>query len=150
VSGYFQILFIIDLKEKKKRKEPFSYDRYKPDLFFLLFLYYGYFTKLKIKRRKKSRKGFRYIIKKYKKNRNININKKKEDNFTFINHYLLQNRTHLNYIYLKKLISGKINYFFKLPFKNNKRKKKANLNIHRYEDKIKLCIFTTKHFFQTS
>jgi hypothetical protein len=135
--GIFSDSFYYRLKRKKKKKEPFCYDRYKPDLFFLLFLYYGYFTKLKIKRRKKSRKGFRYVIKKYKKNRNININKKKKENFTFVNGFSLQNRTHLNYIYLNKLISGKINFFLKLPFKITKEKK-ANLNIFRYEDKIKL------------
>jgi hypothetical protein len=135
--GIFSDSFYYRFKRKKKKKEPFCYDRYKPDLFFLLFLYYGYFTKLKIKRRKKSRKGFKYIIRKYKKNKNINVNKKEKKDFKFINHYLLQNRIHLNYMYLNKLRLGKINFFLKLPFKITK-KKKANLNIFRYEDKIKL------------
>jgi hypothetical protein len=56
--GIFSDSFYYRFKRKKKKKEPNCYERYKPDLFFLLFLYYGYFTKLKVKRRKQSRKGF--------------------------------------------------------------------------------------------
>jgi len=122
-------------KKKKKKKEPFCYDRYKPDLFFLLFLYYGYFTKLKIKRKKKSRKGFKYFIKKLRKNKNCNI--RKEINFVNFNNYFLEKRIKLNYKFLDKLKLGNLNFFLKLPFKIT-NEKKANLNIATYEDKIKI------------
>jgi hypothetical protein len=134
--GIFSDSFYYRFKRKKKKKEPNCYERYKPDLFFLLFLYYGYFTKLKVKRRKQSRKGFWYLIRKYKKNKNINTTFN-EDDFTSINKYFLKKRTNLNYEYLNKLKLGKINFFLKLPFKMT-QEKKENLNISRYEEKIKL------------
>jgi hypothetical protein len=127
--GIFSDSFYYRLKKTKKKKEPFCYERYKPDLFFLLFLYYAYFTRLKIKRKKVIRKGFKYTIKK--------LNKNKVLKFKNINKYFLQERIQLNCIFLNKLKMGELNYFLELPFKISKEKKE-DLNIFKYEEKIKM------------
>jgi hypothetical protein len=134
--GIFSDSFYYRLKKTKKKKEPFCYDRYKPDLFFLLFLYYGYFTKLKIKRRKVFKKSFKYTIKSWEKDKELKFKKNKELKFKNINKYLLQERIQLNYIFLNKLQMGELNYFLELP--KISKEKKENLNIFKYEEKIKI------------
>jgi hypothetical protein len=123
--GIFSDSFYYRLKRKKKKNEPFRYERYKPDLFFLLFLYYGYFSKIKIKRKKRSKKGFFFKIKK---KNNL------KENFDSFNHYFFKKREHLSQKYLNKLKNSDLNFFFKL---SDKMKKNKIFNISAYENKIK-------------
>jgi hypothetical protein len=123
--GIFSDSFYYRLKRKKKKKEPFRYERYKPDLFFLLFLYYGYFSRMKIKRKIKSKKAFAFMLYKYQKG----IIK-----FVDLKNYLLKERIILSKKYLDKLKNGNLNFFLKLPSKIIKNKK--NLSIFAYENKI--------------
>src|ERR1044072_4503499 len=62
--GIFSDSFYYRFKKKKKRKEPFCYERYKPDLFFFFFLYYSYFFKMRVKKKKKKKRGFFFKLKK--------------------------------------------------------------------------------------
>jgi hypothetical protein len=121
--GIFSDSFYFRYKKKKKKKDPFSYERYKPDLFFLLFLYYGYFSKLKIKRKIKKKKGF-FFLKKKKNNKLLSCN---------INKYFLQEKINLSNKYLEKLKNSDLNFFIKIPVIKNKK----DLNIFAYEKRIK-------------
>jgi len=58
--GIFSDSFYYRYKKKRKKKEPFNYERYKPDLFFLFFLYFVYFSRSKLKRNIKKKKNFIY------------------------------------------------------------------------------------------
>src|SRR3978361_22564 len=46
-SSIFSDSFFFRYKKKGKKRFPFLYERYKPDLFFILFLYYSFFLKKK-------------------------------------------------------------------------------------------------------
>jgi len=129
VLEFFLILFIIEKKKKKKKKLPFRYERYKPDLFFLLFLYFGYFTKLKIKRRKKVVNGFSYKCNKHK----IVVKK-----FTHLDNYLAEKRVNINEYYLNDLKEGNLNTLLNSSEKLNNIENKKNLSIPAYEEKIQL------------
>jgi hypothetical protein len=131
--GIFSDSFYFRLNRMKKRKEPSCYERYKPDLFFLLFLYHSYFTRNKTKRRTKSKKSFSYLLKEKKSNFKFFLRKK--DKF---NEYLMIDRMNLNDVYLKNLKDNKLNTFLKLPINDNILKKKKSLSIPAYENKIKL------------
>jgi hypothetical protein len=128
--GIFSDSFYYRFKKKKKKKDPFCYERYKPDLFFLLFLYYAYFSKMRIKREKKKKKKFSFLFNKLKKINNIKNNNK----FLYFSNYFFQKKKRRNNRYLNKLKNGDLNFFIKLP---TKIKNKENLNIFAYENKIK-------------
>lgn len=132
--GIFSDSFYYRFKKKKKKKEPFCYERYKPDLFFLLFLYYAYFSKMKIKRKIKIKKAFFFIKRKYNLNKKL-INKK--NTHIHFNNYFLKKKIELSHDYLNKLKSGDLDFFINLPTKV----KKENLNIFAYENKIKELTF---------
>jgi hypothetical protein len=132
--GIFSDSFYYRFKKKKKRREPFSYQKYKPDLFFLLFLYYGYFSNLKVKRRKIKRKAFFFKKKAY--NSHISLLKLKTNkNFLMFKKYKNNIKGSINANYLTYLKEGDLDNFFKLSeeAKNNKK----YLNIYAYENKIK-------------
>jgi hypothetical protein len=126
----FSDSFYFRLNRMRKRKEPSCYQRYKPDLFFLLFLYHSYFTRNKIKRRIKSIKNFSYLLKKNKKNFLI-----KKDKF---NDFRMVDRMNLNDLYLNNLKDNKLNTFLKLPINDEILKNRKSLSIPAYEIKIKL------------
>jgi hypothetical protein len=130
--GIFSDSFYFRFNRMKKRKEPSCYERYKPDLFFLLFLYHSYFTRNKTKRRTKSKKSFSYLLKEKKKKFKI---LKKKDKF---NEFLMIDRMNLNDAYLNNLKDNKLNTFLKLPINDDILKKKKSLSIPAYENKIKL------------
>ena len=127
--GIFSDSFYYRVKRKKKKKLPFRYERYKPDLFFSLFLYFGYFTKLKIKRRKKSINGFIY---------KCNKHKKLLKNYTPFKSLFTENRVNINEDYLDNLKKGNLNCFLNLSEKSNTIENEKNLSIPAYEEKIKL------------
>lgn len=108
---------------------PFRYERYKPDLFFSLFLYFGYFTKLKIKRRRKSINGFIY---------KCNKHKKLLKNSTPFKNLFTENRVNINEDYLENLKKGNLNCFLDLSEKSDTIENEKNLSIPAYEEKIKL------------
>ena len=57
-NNNFSEAFYYRFKKKGKKKEPFSYERYKPDLFFMLFLYFNFFSiRKKIKIQKQHKKS---------------------------------------------------------------------------------------------
>jgi hypothetical protein len=126
----FSDSFYFRVNRMRKRKEPSCYQRYKPDLFFLLFLYHSYFTRKKIKRRIKSIKNFSYLLKKNKKNFLI-----KKDKF---NDFRMVDRMNLNDFYLNNLKDNKLNTFLKLPINDEILKNRKSLSIPAYEIKIKL------------
>src|ERR1700753_1837901 len=106
--GIFSDSFYYRLKRMNKRKEPFCYERYKPDLFFLLFLYHSYFTRNSVKRRIQSKKGFIYLVKFLKKKKyKYNI----KDKFSKIR---MEEKINLNNIYLNNLKDNKLNTFLRL------------------------------------
>src|SRR3984885_12123962 len=76
--GIFSDSFYFRLNRMKKRKEPSCYQRYKPDLFFLLFLYHSYFTRNNLKKKNKNKKNFFFLLKKKKKS---NFFFRKKDKF---------------------------------------------------------------------
>lgn len=133
--GIFSDSFYYRLKKKRKRKEPFCYDRYKPDLFFPLFLYFAYFSKKKVIRRKEALNGFKYKIKK---NRKFNLNSglisqlKKKDKY--FNSYILKKKIYLNKFFLYSLKENNLELFFKLTKNVNKK----YLSINSYESKLKM------------
>jgi hypothetical protein len=132
--GIFSDSFYFRLNRMKKRKEPSCYERYKPDLFFLLFLYHSYFTRNNIKRRIKSKKSFSYLLKE---------NKKKKSKFFFrkkdkFDNYSMVDRMNLNDIYLSNLKDNKLSTFLKLPISDDILKNRKSVSIPAYENKIKL------------
>ena len=129
--GIFSDSFYYRFKKKKKKKEPFCYERYKPDLFFSLFLYYAYFSKMRIKRKKKAKKAFFFIIRRLNKKYNSVI--KEQDPHINFSNFILKKKAELSNDYLNKLKNGDLDFFIKLPIKM----KKENLNIFAYENKIK-------------
>jgi hypothetical protein len=120
--GIFSDSFYYRYKKKKKR-EPFSYERYKPDLFFLFFLYFVYFTRNKIKRNIKKRKAF-YYINKNKGNEKINI---------FLKLYNKKRQISSNNFFLNNIKEGNLYKILKKKEKNNEF-----LKIEAYDNKIKL------------
>jgi hypothetical protein len=126
--GIFSDSFFYRYKKKKKKKEPFCYDRYKPDLFFLLFLYYGYFSKKKVKRRIQCRKGFMYIVKK----------SKNTLKFKSFNAFFLKEKMELSDLHLNNLKENNLDYFSIMSEEDSKKINKNNLSIPAYERKIKL------------
>jgi hypothetical protein len=50
-NNTFSEAFYYRLKKKGKKKDPYSYERYKPDLFFMLFLYFSFFSRRRKKRK---------------------------------------------------------------------------------------------------
>jgi len=132
--GIFSDAFYFRLNRMQKRKEPSCYQRYKPDLFFLLFLYHSYFTRNNIKRRIKSKKSFSYSLKE-KKRKKVKIFSRKKDKF---NDYRMLVRMNLNDIYLSNLKDNKLSTFLKLPINDDILKNRGDLSIPAYENKIKL------------
>src|ERR1700742_4294622 len=118
-NSIFSDSFYFRFKKKNKRKEPFSFERYKPELFFLLFLYYSFFS-----RKKK-------YIKKSKKN---NLLLKRKEN-SFLKIFYKKKRKILSEQYLNNIKNGDLNFFLNLP--DNLKKNNEFLKIDRYEDKIK-------------
>ena len=118
-NSIFSDSFYFRFKKKNKRKEPFSFERYKPELFFLLFLYYSFFS-----RKKK-------YIKKSKKN---NFLLKRKEN-SFLKIFYKKKRKILSEQYLNNIKNGDLNFFLNLP--DNLKKNNEFLKIDRYEDKIK-------------
>jgi hypothetical protein len=114
-TGIFSDSFYLRFKWKKKKKEPFSYERYKPDLFYSLFLYYSFFSY--------NKKKYFIKYKKKKKNKNLKL-------------YNLSIKKSKNLLFLNKIKNGDLHYFLKLP--KTIKKKNENLKIARYEDKIKV------------
>lgn len=117
-TGIFSDSFYLRFKWKKKKKEPFSYERYKPDLFYSLFLYYSFFSHNKKK----------FLIKDKEKKK-----KKKNINLKLYNTMIKKSK---NLLYLNKIKEGNLRYFLKLP--KSIKKKNEHLKISRYEDKIKI------------
>ena len=130
--GIFSDSFYFRLNRMKKRKEPSCYQRYKPDLFFLLFLYHSYFTRNNLKRRIKSKKNFFSLLKKKKKS---NFFFRKKDKF---NDFKMLDRMILNDTYFSNLKDNKLSTFLKLPISDDILKNKQDLSIPAYENKIKL------------
>jgi len=56
--GIFSDSFYYRYKKKRKKKEPFNYERYKPDLFFLFFLFFVYFSRGRLKKKNIYKKIF--------------------------------------------------------------------------------------------
>lgn len=136
--GIFSDSFYYRLKKKKKRKEPFSYQRYKPDLFFLLFLYHSYFSKMKVKRRKRYQNAFIYLLNsKNKKIRMKLLPTKQKEDVDFVS-YKTQERVFLNNSYLDKVRNNKLNSFIALQEDDNILQKNSSLKIPAYENKIRL------------
>jgi hypothetical protein len=128
--GIFSDSFYYRLKKKKKKKEPYSYDRYKPDLFFSLFLYYAYFSKVKIERKKQEKLNFKSLFLK----KNIKKNKK-SSKFISVENYHKKRILDLNISYFNKLKDGNLEFFFN-DFKIAKESKNF-LKMYSYEKKIK-------------
>lgn len=125
--GIFSDSFYYRLKKKKKKKEPYSYDRYKPDLFFSLFLYYAYFSRVKVEKKQREILNFKSLFLKKKKRRNFK--------FLSIENYNKKKRSDLNIRYLNKLKEGDLEFFFK-DFKIAEESKNF-LKMYSYENKIK-------------
>ena len=137
--GVFSDSFYYRIKRKKKKKFPFRYQRYKPDLFFLLFLYYSYFTRLKIKRKKKIKKAFFFVnnlarLSNKKFNFNANLNKK--NNFYSYDRIVLNKKVKLSFDYLNALKNSELDVFFDVPDKKEMIRNKRHLSIPAYENKI--------------
>jgi hypothetical protein len=129
--GIFSDSFHYRFKKKKKKREPLCYDRFKPDLFFPLFMYYVYCSKKEVEERFYKTKGFKYVILKNK----IKIKKKKKFNFFFYNKYDKEYRLKLRNTYLNGLKKGDLELFFKKS--NISKEKKKNIDLTPYEKKIK-------------
>jgi hypothetical protein len=125
--GIFSDSFYYRYK-KKKKKEPFNYERYKPDLFFLFFLYFVYFTRNKIKRNIKKRKAFLYINKKK--------NEENEKKYIYYNLYNKKRQLISNNDFLNNIKEGNLYKFLKNEEKNNEF-----LKIEAYDNKINLLKF---------
>lgn len=65
--GIFSDSFYYRFKNKKRKKEPFSYERFKPDLFFPLFIYYVYCSRKRVKERFIRARALKYFLFKKKK-----------------------------------------------------------------------------------
>jgi hypothetical protein len=114
-SNIFSDSFFYRFKKKKKRKGPFSFERYKPDLFFILFLYMSFFSKKKLNKSK-------FVI------------KKKSDKK--LNMFLLKKREITSLHLLNEIKEGNLDNFIKLP-----KIDKDFLKIYSYENKIKMVNF---------
>lgn len=107
----FSDAFKARLKFKRKRKEPFFFERHKPDLFFLFYFYFTFFSFRKKRLNKSTKKN---LYAQLYKERTIN---------------------HFNKSCLNDLKNNNLNKFLK----NVKKKQENNefLKIDRYEDKIR-------------
>src|ERR1700742_2996781 len=119
--GIFSDSFYYRYKKKKKNKEPFNYERYKPDLFFLFFLYFVYFSRSKLKRNIKRRKAFMYRLR----------YEKKKKKFFFFNLYNKKKQKNSNEFFLNNIKEGNLYKFLKKEKKQNEF-----LKIEAYEKKI--------------
>jgi hypothetical protein len=130
-NNTFSEAFYYRLKRKGKKKGPFSYERYKPDLFFSLFLYYSFFSK----KRKKKKLKKKYLDLIY--NSNKNKKNKKGDSYKYFKEYLKIRKDYLSGNNLNNIKNNNLNYFIKLPEHLKKNEDNSFLKISYYEDKIK-------------